>query len=113
MKPLLCYVAHPIGQEPERTANLERAYRWLRWLINRHSELAFVVPWLPYVEVLDESPINRARGIRDDLAVLRHCHAIVLVGGRMSAGMKDELAIAKLHSMSIMSYLDLGQEPPS
>lgn len=111
-KRVVAYVAHPIGQEPERAANLARARRWLRWLISVHPEIAFAVPWLPYTDVLDETPDNRERGIRDDIAMLQRCDLVVLVGGTISTGMAMEVQIAQSIGMNFIDYLHLGAEPP-
>lgn len=108
---LVGYMAHPIGRPPARSGNLERARRWLRWLIAHHPRHAICVPWLPYCDVLDETKENRGRGIRDDLVVLRRCDVIFLVGGTMSPGMEIELRVAVHKGMGILDYLHLGPEP--
>ncbi len=111
---MIAYVAHPVGPDgPERVANLERVRRWIRWLIDTRPDLALSIPWLPYCEVLDESPINRQRGIRDGIAMLDRCDAIVLVGGRMSPGMVDELRRAAMRGLKVIDLLHLGAEPPA
>ena len=110
--PQLGYVAHPVGAGPDRTANLARVRRWLRYLIARYPDLALVVPWLPYCDVLEEAPEHRARGLRDDRAVQRWCDAIVLVGGYLSPGMAEELAFAQEQGHDVIDLLHLGLEPP-
>jgi hypothetical protein len=107
------YVAHPVGDGPDRASNVARAKRWVRWLIGRYTECAISVPWLPYVELLDESPENRARGIGDDLAVLRRCDTIVLVGGVVTPGMKAELEEARHRGLEVLDLTHLGAEPPA
>lgn len=105
------YVAHPI-KTPDRDENVRRAKRWLRWLLTQYQDLAFVMPWLAYCDVLDESPENRDRGVRDDLVTLRHCDGIVLCGGRLSAGMKTELELVHSFGGEVINLLHLGVEPP-
>lgn len=112
MSRLVAYVAHPIGRPPEREGNLARARRWLRWLIGEHQEMALCMPWLPYTDVLEETPHNRSRGIRDDLVVLQRCDLIILVGGSISHGMEIELRLATKRGMGIIDHLHLGAEPP-
>lgn len=107
----LAYVAHPVGADgPRRVANLERASRWIRWLVVQHEAIAFIAPWLAYCQVLDES--HRARGMRDNFAVLSRCQAIVLVGGQLSPGMAEEIDFAKSRGMAVVDYLSMGSEPP-
>ncbi len=111
--PAVCYIAHPVGAlEPERELNKVRVLRWFRWLLKRYPDVAFVIPWFPYVCALDETPENRARGIRDDLAALQRCSSIALVGGRLSPGMAAELQHARDHDLDVYDFLDLGDEPP-
>lgn len=109
----VAYVAHPVGQEPARAANLIRLRRWMAWLIPQHPNFALVAPWALYCDVLDETPENRARGIRDDLWVLYRCDAIILVGGVMSPGMAKEHDIALCEGKRTINYLHLGAEPPA
>lgn len=83
------YVAHPVGVGADRPLNIASTKLWLRALVEAIDSVAFSIPWLPYVEVLDEST-HRDRGIRDDLAQLDRCDAIALTGGRTSPGMTIE-----------------------
>jgi len=110
---VVIYMAAPVGaRDPETIdSNLERARRWLRWLV-ASVPWAVSVPWMPYVETFDETPANRERGLRDDLTMLERCDAIVLCGGRVSAGMAMERDHAHRHGLRIISLVDLGEEPP-
>lgn len=111
-EPLVVYLAHPVSAPDAAgvAANLARARRWLRWFVE-HTDFAICAPWIPYVETLDEVD-HRARGLRDDLAMLARCDAIVLVGGRVSSGMRGERDWAHRHELDICTLVELGEEPP-
>jgi len=108
----LTYLAHPVGSDADRAANLERVRRWFRWALDEYLDSAIVVPWLPYCQNLAETPDNRKRGIRDDLAVLSRCDAILLCGGWLSPGMDAELTLARKLGLEVINRLCLGNEPP-
>jgi len=108
----IAWVAHPVGPDgPARVANLERAERWLRWLVQTHEGIAFSLPWMAYCRTLSEE--HRQRGMRDNLAGLARCDAIVLVGGTLSEGMRVELDCARARGLVAVDYLHLGPEPPT
>lgn len=110
------YLAHPVGPTAGVTVadNLARAKRWLRWLMANADGTAFCCPWLPMVEVLDDSvPANRARGLRDDIAIALTCDGIVLCGGRISAGMQAELDAMQAAGRAVLDLTALGDEPPA
>lgn len=107
----LVYVAHPYGGDPE---NLARARRWLAWLLG-HPDFAgcgFVADWILTCELLVETVDNRSRGLEVDLELVRRCDVLVLVGGRVSPGMEQELLIARAHRKGIIDLTDLGPVPP-
>ena len=119
--PPVWYVAHPVGAPTVEgvLANLERAERWLRWLILYEPDIAFSMPWLPYLRVLsDADAAMRARGLRDDCAMVARCDGIVLCGGRVSDGMQQELDRFLITRPQAVSYdgvadlIALGDEPP-
>lgn len=111
MRRLVAYVAHPVAGDVER--HLAQARRWLRWLIDTHPSIAFAIPWLPYVEVSDDTnPAHRIRGVEDDLAMLDRCDQLVLVGGRLSPGMELEVSRARHRGLPVIDYLHLGPLPP-
>lgn len=111
MKRPVWYVAHPVGGDV--VGNLSRVRDWLRFLLDEYPDTAFTIPWLAYVEVLDESlDAHRIRGIRDDLAMLERCDGLVLVGGRISPGMELELTHATEHGLQVIDLLYLGKEAP-
>ena len=71
-------------------ANLAAARAWLRFLIDACPDVAFCVSWLPYLDVLEDSGANRERGLRDDCEMVRRCDAVLMVGPRVSDGMRRE-----------------------
>lgn len=107
MQPIY-YMAHPV--QADRAANLQRARRWLRYLIDRYPSIAFAVPWMPYCDVLPES--YRIRGMRDNVATLVVCNGIVAVGGEITLGMQAELDVARRRGLDIIDLTHLGPEPP-
>lgn len=91
----ICYVAHPIGGDIEKNlADLRRIVRKI------NIERPDVVPFVPYyadvVSLDDDVPEERARGIQNDIAVLRSgiVQELWLAGERISAGMAAERELA-------------------
>lgn len=106
----VAYMAHPFGGDP---ANLARAKRWLRYLVRANPHIDFCAPWIPLCEVLnDASPLERERMLSFDCRIVAVCHAIFLVGGRISAGMQKELEAAWDAKIPIVDLNSLGEEPP-
>ncbi len=88
---MLLYCAHPLGYSDTREDNLDLFQDWFAWLLQKHPNDALVAPWVLYARVLEETDVNRARGIRDDLTTLAYCDGIILCGERISEGMLEEL----------------------
>jgi len=108
---MMYYMAHPLGDGYDRIQNIARARRWFNYLLQEYPMHGFTAPWLLYAEMLNESPSNRERGMRDDLDCLRRCDGIVLVGGRMSPGMMEELGEAQANGRQVLDLIHLGSEP--
>lgn len=107
------YLAHPVGAPTvaEVMENLGSARRWLHALVDA-TDWSIVASWMPYVETFDEDSY-RARGLADDLAVVERCDAIVLVGGRISQGMRIEHDHAAAHGLAVVNLVALGDMPPA
>ncbi len=106
---MITYIAHPVGSDPvERKKNLENVQKWFLWLIH-HTDWTLNVPWFIYVSNLDET--YRKRAMRDDLAILNTCNAIVLVGGRISEGMSEELGLAQAKGLRVFDLTKHGYSP--
>ncbi len=105
------YLAHPLSDD--MPTNLARARRWLRWAIEHYTDCAFVVPWLPYCDVLDDdNETHRKRGIHDDLAAMLRCDEVWLVGGVVSPGMALERDVAARDGLKVLDLTPFGPEPP-
>ena len=110
----LIYVAHPVGHGEAREENLKRALKWFHWLLHRHPDFAFAMPWYPYCLGTDESAEGRRRGLRDDLEAVRRCDEVWLVGGRVSPSMEMEANEARRLFMPVNNtLLQFGPEPPA
>lgn len=111
MKLSTAYVAHPLSGD--LVGNVTRVRMWLRFLLEAEPDVAFGCPWLPYVEVLDDGvPAHRARGLRDCLAFVPKFDGIVLVGGKISSGMRLELDVAETAGLWVADLTNWGRFPP-
>ena len=86
------YVAHPLGDGPEREVNRKRAAIWVGWLADRYL-CAPVCTWITIAEVWPES--KRELGLAIDRALVEFCKLVVLVGDHVSPGMMAESAWAE------------------
>lgn len=95
MKPII-YVAHPVSGDV--VGNCNRVLKWLRWLTAADPTRIYIAPWVGEVMAhFDMDPIPADfydRVLSDDEEVVRKLDGILLTGGRMSTGMKRELAAA-------------------
>lgn len=104
------YLAHPVSGDV--AANIARAMRWLRWLMDNEPDVAFCCPWLPYLDVLNEDNAeHRARGLRDDVEIAKRCDGIVLCGGRLSGGMALERDAVIAAGGFVIDLTGFGDEP--
>jgi hypothetical protein len=116
--PVVVYLAHPVGAVDRAgvETHVRHAHRWLRWLIDLPNpaigRIAWSVPWQPYVQVLEDVGLYRERALRDTLALLRRCDAIVALG-RLTPGVTLELATAAHLGLPSVDLVALGPLPPS
>ena len=97
IEPLVIYFAMPVGAPtPEGIAlNIARAEATLGLLTLACPDVAWCAPWLATLRVLREDGPggpNRARGMRDNLAIVRRCDALAMFGDVLggSPGMRAE-----------------------
>jgi hypothetical protein len=110
------YCAAPVGAATVEGVllNVARAERWFRALLLAEPDVALLASWLPYVRVLnDGNAEHRARGIRDDHAIIERVKpdGIVLVGGRISEGMEAEIDAVTGWGGWVSDLTSLGAEP--
>lgn len=97
------------------SANLMRARRWYAFFCRNRDRLGFDVAadWILWCELLDDAnPAERAAGLQFDSEMVRRLDGVVLVGGRISAGMAVEVQIAKEHGKDVLDWTAYGIEPP-
>lgn len=108
--PEVVYLAHSVSGDP--VGNAARARRWLRWLMDAEPDIAFCVPWLPFVDVCaDDNPAERKRCLRDDIAIAKRCDGIALVGGRVSEVMQLEMEAVIGGGGWVVDLTGLGAAP--
>ena len=94
--------------------NLARAKRWLRALQDAFPTTAIIAPWITVCEIYDDAnPDDRAENLLRGCYVLGRCDAIVLVGGRISNGMRIEMDHAILAGLNVYDLTHLGMDPPN
>jgi hypothetical protein len=86
--------------------------RWCGWLA-KALNCAPSADWIVLSGVWDESPENRELGIACDLAHVERCDYLVLVGGRVSPGMRIEATHAVSCGIPVYDLTALGDEPPA
>ena len=114
-KPIV-YLAHPVGKTP--LANAFNAAKWLRWFITNDPSRIYVAHWigevLAFPEETGEAHRDYEASLSDDVEVLCKFDEIVLVGGKISNGMQQELDRAKQEHKRItdMSRFTLPSDLP-
>lgn len=108
----LVYMAAPVsGDVP---ANLARARRWYRWLVELYwPDFRPVADWIVAASMFDDSqPTVRRAELDACMELAKRCDQLWLVGGRISAGMQTE-ALAVVQQMPVYDLTPLGPEPPA
>jgi hypothetical protein len=91
MSKRVVYLCHPLNA-PTREgieANRKEAARWAAFLAT-YFDVAPECSWIVLTGELEETPENRARGLECDLALVERCRELVMVGPRVSHGMRLE-----------------------
>lgn len=90
------YVAHCLSAPTwgEMDENRRSAARWALW-IGQTFRVSPVADWVWMSAALPETPENRAFGLECDCALVARCDALVMVGPRVSEGMRREAEQAR------------------
>ncbi len=104
------YMAHPLGNGPDREVNLQNAAAWAAW-ISVTYRVAVVADWIVLASVLSE--YWREHGLKVDLALVERCDEVWLVGGRVSPGMQIESEHAKSKGKPVEDLTRLGYAAPA
>ena len=103
------YIAHPLGNGPDRLVNRANAARWCAWAAVV-KQVSPVADWIVLSGVLSEE--HRELGLDCDVALVRRCDELWLVGGRISPGMEIEAAAARDLDIPVIDLTELGYEAP-
>jgi hypothetical protein len=105
------YLAHQLsGTEAEMRANRAFASRWAAFLAV-NFEVAVECSWIVLSSQWDETPENRARGLACDLALVERCDELVMVGPRISGGMRLEAGHAASKGLPVVDLTQLPMDP--
>jgi hypothetical protein len=90
------YVAHCLNAPTaeERESNRREAARWVAWLAGRYL-VAPVADWILLAGEWPETPEHRSTGLAIDRVLVELVARIVLVGPRVSEGMRFESGWSK------------------
>jgi hypothetical protein len=99
------YLAHPVRGDVE--ANLRNVKEWLRFLFRYDPDNVYIAPWVAEVEAMrevgeDTSAATLDKALKDDCEVVRRCDGILLVGGRITDGMRIELNAAREADIQVL-----------
>lgn len=90
----LVYIAHRVSGDIE--VNIGATLRAIKWVNSGFPDVTPLCPWLPDVLALDDGdPVQRQRGIDNDLHVLPMCDEVWVFGPWLqSKGVRAEIALA-------------------
>jgi hypothetical protein len=110
----LIYLAHPLSGAV--VENLAKAKAWIRWCYDHHRDVAILAPWILDVECTGEDDADdlvRESALVRCEAVVGVCSEVWLVGGRVSPGMRREVAAAMRAGLHVRDLTSLGATPPA
>lgn len=116
------YMAHPVSEDidtgirgPENfKPNIKRAFAWLAWLMANDRTRVYIAPWISEVQLVDDGVLVTTydEALRDDEEVVRRVDGLILVGGKITEGMRRELEVAKLRGIDTID-LSTMRNPPT
>jgi len=115
------YMAHPVTENidtgsrgPENfKTNIARAKKWLAWFMLNDRSRVYIAPWIVEVQLVDEGVLftSYEEALRDDEEVVRRVDGLVMVGGKITEGMRREFDVACARSIEIID-ISGWREPP-
>ncbi len=105
------YLCHPLNA-PTREgieANRKEAARWAAFFAT-YFDVAPECSWIVLTGELEETSENRATGLAVDLALVERCDELVMVGPRVSDGMKLESQHALMRGLPVYNLVGLPRE---
>lgn len=113
MSRTVLYVAHALSDSyAEMAQNRLFGSHWSAWLSQRFA-VACIADWIHMSSVLEETTENRTMGLDCDLSLIERCDVLVLVGTRISTGMRIELEHAKKLGKPVIDLTVLGIRCPT
>ncbi len=91
----IIYIAHPISGNIK--GNLEKIKQIVRQLNLKHDDIVPFAPyWLDCHALDDDNPLERERGIKNDIAFFEKgvINEVWLYGDKISNGMRNEINLA-------------------
>ncbi len=101
-------MAHPLSAYDNFAIsdNIVRAERWFSLLLNHISHIDFAADWILWAKFLDDTvEVNRTRGILFDGEMIKRLDGIILVGDRLSFGMKAEMEAAQVAGKRVINLI--------
>jgi len=98
----IVYIAHCLGDGPDRAANCARASKWVAWAADQG--VAPVCTWIVLAGQWSEQ--RREEGLAIDCALIGRCDEVWLCGPRVSPGMNVEASHAKKVGVPVYVLVD-------
>ena len=93
------YVAHPVSGDP--IGNCMKVVRWIKWFTEHDPSRVYVAPWVAEVLAFPVASLEvYERALQGDEDVIAHLDGLVMVGGKVSDGMRREW----VHAMKNEKY---------
>lgn len=109
-KKLAAYVAHPLGSGTDRESNRQHAAKWVAWVAS--WGIAPIADWIILSGEWEETPALREAGLAIDKELVERADVVLLVGGRVSPGMRIEADHAESLNTDVVDLCFLGTLPP-
>jgi hypothetical protein len=109
----LIYVAHPLGDGPDRALNVVRGSKWAAWAAEQG--VLPVCTWIVLATQWPEDDEHRTAGLQIDCGLIDRCDEVWLCGPRVSKGMHVEATHAKKVGVPVFVLVDpsFTEGPPA